>query len=53
VILWNILRQSKPATFATVLKTAAVANARHPASPLAKQAAVSQISSAKKRVNNC
>jgi len=30
---------------------AAAANARHPASPLARQAAVSQISSAKTRSN--
>jgi len=33
----------------TAQRTAAAANARHPASPLARQAAVSQIRSAKIR----
>jgi hypothetical protein len=37
--------------FVKVLRTAVAANARHPASPLARQAAVSQISSAKTRSN--
>jgi len=45
----------KLAIFVTVLKTAAAVNARHLASQLAKQAAVSLTSSVKaqKKANNC
>ena len=43
--LWNISRLLKLAIFAKVQRTVVAANVRHPASPLAKQAAVSLTSS--------
>ena len=52
VLLWNTSKQLKQRTFAKALKTAAAANARHLASPLAKQAAVLLTSSAKAKTNN-
>ena len=51
VLLWNTSKQLKQRTFATALKKAAAVNARHPASLLAKQAAVLLTSSAKAKTN--
>jgi len=55
ILSWNTSRLSKHVTFAKALKKAVAANARLLASPLAKQAAVSQISSAKapRKASNC
>ena len=52
VLLWNTSEQLKQRTFATALKKAVAANARHLASLLAKQAAVLLTSSAKAKTNN-
>ena len=52
VLLWNTSKQSKQKIFATALKKAVAANARHLASLLAKQAAVLLTSSAKTKANN-
>ena len=52
VLLWNISKQLKQRTFATALKKAVAANARHLASLLAKQAAVLLTRSAKAKANN-
>ena len=50
--LWKELRLLRLATFARVLRTAAAANARLLVSLHAKQAAVLQISSAKRLTSN-
>ena len=48
---WKELRLLKLVTFAKAQRTVAVANARHPASPLARLAAVLLISSVKTQRN--
>ena len=51
-ILWKELKLSKPVTSANPAKTVAAANARLPASPLAKPAAVLLTRNAKTPINN-
>ena len=52
---WKELRLLKHVIFAKAQRTVAVVNARHPASLLARPAAVSQISSvrAQRKASNC